>query len=252
MSVARVERSVNKSITYLFSEKDLIGLDIPSLLAEIQNTPHQKIRKQAFLQKEFTKAHGLMNYFDNLLDAALTLADGDLLLICYYLLHLNHYAKTYDEHSDYLYKLKNSTLRKIYTCYPDYVKTRYLDGPDRIKVWLCDDCKENARNAGISYNNYVKRELVCPKCTIQLLEPRYYSLMEFIIRLANYRFIFHLPHQIARKWMTDISEMEQGIRKAGKYDDRMYLYGRAVMPVEEKLFPLPVIIEKIKSFLEEA
>jgi|LSQX01.3.fsa_nt_gb DNA-binding transcriptional MerR regulator len=251
LSVARVNRSENKSITYLFSEDDVLQLDVPSVLAEIRDAPRQNLKQQAHLQKEFTKAKGVMNYFDNLLDTASAIPEGELLIICYYLLHLNHYAKTYEEHRDYLYKLKNQTLQKMFQLYPDYIKTQYLDGPDRVKVWLCEDCKENARNSGISYNSYVKKDLACLKCTVQLLEPKYYSLIEFFIQMANYRFIFHLPHQIAARWVKNIGEMKQGVRKIGKYDDRMYLYGRAVMPIEEKLFPMPVIIEKINTFLSE-
>ena len=49
--------------------------------------------------------------------------------------------------------------------------------------------------------------------------------------------------------MKDLDSLPQSIRETGGYQDSMYLYGRAISRIEERILPLPVILEKLHQFL---
>jgi len=133
-----------------------------------------------------------------------------------------------------------------------FIEASYLLGPDRNKIWLCEDCKNAARSAGMSYTTYIKEENYCPKCSIKSIEKEYYSLLEFKVDALDYRFTFHLPLSSALRWMNNIDDLPQGIRKIGKYSDKMYLYGRSINKIEEKIFPLPMIKEQLNEYINSS
>jgi hypothetical protein len=137
------------------------------------------------------------------------------------------------------------------TEYPEKFVTTYLIGADKNRVWLCEDCKEAARTAGFSYSEYIRKEMNCPKCYTAIMEREYYSLIEFSILIDDFEFTFHAPRSSVQKWI-DIDKLPQSIRQTGKYNDRMYLYGRLITRVEEKVFPLPVILEYLKAYIADS
>lgn len=249
LNVASVSRHGQKGISYLFSEHELNQLDIPSLLAEIKDNKKPGKNHSPGRISEFRKLFGVVNYYDTFMNNVNDYPESAVLKACFYLFHANHYAKTYPEHSERLYRLKNQVLRKACEENPALVNTIYLLGPDRRKIWLCDDCKDAARTSGLSYNDYIRNEYYCPKCTVQSVIKEYYSLVEFSIQVPDYRFTFHLPRSSAQRWMQNLDDLPQGIRKTGHYDDKMFVYGRPISRVEEKVFPLPMVEEQLHLYL---
>jgi hypothetical protein len=248
LTVSAIERNKNKGIVYLFSEQELAKLDIPSSLAEIQDIKSKNFRKISNSSR-YSQVIRTLNHYDNFLTRVENLPEEKLLKICFYLFHLNHYAKSYPEKSRILYNLKNQTLEKMYHDYPGLIIATYLAGPDRYKVWLCEDCRSSASSSGMSFRAFIQNEHYCSKCYIQSIEREYYSLIEFVIEAAGYRFCFHLPRSSAEKWFKEMNRLPQGIRKLTRYYDTMYLYGRRISRIEKRLFPLAFIIEQIHEYL---
>lgn len=104
--------------------------------------------------------------------------------------------------------------------------------------------------SGLSYAAYIKNENFCPKCSLQAVDKEYYSLIEFRVRSGDFKFTFHLPLALAEPWIGKLSDLPQWDRKTGNYSDRMYMYGRPVSPVEEKVFPINMIISKLENYLK--
>jgi hypothetical protein len=248
LSVNHLYRNDNQGVTYLFSEEDVAKLDIYSLLAELQSNGGR--RNKPVPSSRFKQLIGAVRHYDHFLENIDDRPESIFLQCCYYLFHLNHYAKTYHENSTYLYRLKNQVLEKMYLENPAWFSSRYLTGPDRCRVWLCEDCKESAQVSGMSYAAYIKNEHCCPKCSLHSVDKEYYSLIEFRVRAAEYKFTFHLPLSSAERWMTNLSDLPQIDRNTGRYTDRMYLYGRPVSPLEEKVFPINMIITKLENYLK--
>jgi hypothetical protein len=249
LNVANVYRRGNYGISYLFSENELNRLDIYSILAEIQEKKKQHIYYRGNPLK-FRNLINALNYYERFLANIEYHPEREVLQTAFYLFHLNHYAKTYKEQSNELYSLKNNVLKKMYQENSPIINTCYLIGPDRKKIFLCEDCKDSARSARMSFVEYVKKGYYCPKCYIQSIEKEYYSLLEFKIDAADYRFTFHLPRSSAIRWMGEIDNLPQGNRQANRYDDKMYLYGRPVSRTEERVFPLPVVKEFLCKYLD--
>jgi DNA-binding response OmpR family regulator len=82
------------------------------------------------------------------------------------------------------------------------------------------------------------------------VDKEYYSLIEFRVRSGDFKFTFHLPLALAEPWIGKLSDLPQWDRKTGNYSDRMYMYGRPVSPVEEKVFPINMIISKLENYLK--
>ncbi len=248
LQVSQVLRNANGGLSYLFAEKDLEAVDIYSSLADLQDKK-SLLGGRGLNKARFSKVLKAVHHYDRFLASIAGLPGEEVLRISFYLFHLNHYAKRYPEQSQELYSLKNRVIKKLYRENPDLIQVRYLMGPDRTRIWLCEDCKDSARSAGFSFVEYLKKGHHCPKCFVQSVEPEYYSLFEFIIALGNYRFVFHLPRSSARRWLKDIPDLEQGHRETGPYEDFMYLYGRASTRVEEKSFPPAMVVEALTAYL---
>ncbi|QGT99699.1 hypothetical protein SYNTR_1106 [Candidatus Syntrophocurvum alkaliphilum] len=251
LTVSKTNHYPNKGIKYLFSEYEVNNLDVHSSLAEI----YEKSKKKSIGNRpicDFKKVSRTVNYYENYLEkiAYYPEHEAKLLKICFYLFHLNHYAKTLTDLSSKLYKLKNKVLNKIYNDNKNIIKTSYLIGPDKKKIWLCEDCKDNARTANITYTKYMQKELYCTKCFIQAVEKEYYSLIEFVIQIDKYKYVFHLPKSSAQKWVA-IEDLPKKNRNMGRYSDRMYYYGRSISRVEEKVFPVKMIIEELNDYLND-
>lgn len=252
LNVARVARNQHQGINYLFSENQLNNIDIHSYLAEIYDKKNNNHYPGGTKSSDFKKVRYAINHYDRFLQNIEDYPEKELLKVCFHLYHLNHYAKKYSDKSRELYYLKSQVLRKIYLSNSILLTTKYLTGSDRKKIWLCEDCKDSARSAGLSYITYIRQELYCPNCFISSIEKEYYSLVEFRLNTSDYGFNFHLPRSTAIKWMTDIDQLPQENRKTGKYDDQMYLYGRRITRVEEKVFPLDMIIAELTKYLADS
>jgi hypothetical protein len=200
---------------------------------------------------DYKKAKRLMGFFDRFLDNIADLPEREALLACWYLFHLNHYAKKYHKMSNDLYNLKSRVLQKLYQENRSIMEATYLIGPDRLNIWLCEDCKETAHAAGLSYADYIREGQYCPKCEIRSIIKEYYSLIEFTIKSFDYRFVFHLPYLRAVQWLQGIDKLPEGIRKQNPYNDKMYLYGRSVTRIEEQLFPVQSVINHLRGFLND-
>jgi len=252
LPVARVERRGLRGICYLFSENAVENLDIPSLLADIRDhKTHHSWPRSANPSADFRNLVRVMQHYERFLEEVAHYPEAEALEICFYLFHLNHYAKSYPERSDELYSLKNQVLKKLYQEHRSLLSVTYLIGPDRTQVWLCEDCKDASRSAGMSFKEYIQGEYYCSKCLEQMVEKEYYSLVEFKVAAAGYRFTFHLPRSSARKWMSDMEQLPQEARKTGRYDDRMYLFGRPISRIEARAFPLPMVVEKLTAYTED-
>lgn len=246
LNVTEVQRNPNRGIQFLFCENEVNQIDIYSKLAEIKSEGKTRIPMNP--SSDFKKVIQTMDYYNDFMENIAQLPESKLLQTCFYLFHLNHYAKTYAENRAELYQLKRRVIKKLFNENVDIIKPTYLLGPDRNKVWLCEDCKDNCRSMGISFNHYIRQEYYCSKCFVQVLEKEYYSLFEFHLNIENHRFTFHLPKSLAQKWL-DWRLLPQSNRRAQFYQDRMYLYGRRISRVEEKAFPLPRITEYLSQYL---
>lgn len=167
--------------------------------------------------------------------------------IAYYLYHLNHYAKTpkYQKQSSQLYDLKKKVLLKALEKYPDLIKTKFIKRGD--KTIYCEDCIEKAidlrdlLDARGPWIDFVGKP--CPKCKVI---KDYYSLIEFYMESPIVKFTFHLPYPIVPHLKTKNMEIEK------KYtEDEMFdIYGRPITKLEESLFPLKKVVEKLNEFLK--
>jgi hypothetical protein len=251
LQVSQVLRNANGGLSYLFALEDLEAIDIYSALADLQDKK-ARLRGRFHSNAHFSKVLRAIHHYDRFLASIKDQPGEEVLRISFYLFHLNHYAKRYPQRSRELYGLKKRVIKKLYGEYRDIIQVCYLLGPDRKRIWLCDDCKESARNAGLSFVEYLKKGHYCPKCFVHSVDAEYYSLYEFIVSLGNYRFVFHLPRSSAWRWLKDRADLVQGRRETGPYEDCMYLYGRAASRIEEKSFPLPMIIETLSEYLNKS
>ncbi len=168
---------------------------------------------------------------------------AQLIKACFYLFHLNHYAKAGNE---YLYDLKELVLQTFVEQYTgdDLVKVSFIEGDN--KVSLCPGCKARAKERGMSYLEYLDATGACPRCTREF---KYYSLYEFIINYDEYRFCFHTPYSTAKKWFKNA-----GIRPPQKpkpQREGAYTFGRPVYESEAQVMELIEVIEELQNFLAD-
>jgi len=249
LPIADVCRYGNGGMVYLFSEAQLDSLDVPGVLAEIRELKARERIGTRHYSRDWKKQQSVARRHEWVMRMTAESSDPELFKACYYLFHLNHYAKAYPEKGDALYRLKNQVLRSMVSRYPDKVHCLYLVGGDKIRVWLCEDCACTARLNGNSYQEYIGEHRYCPKCEVQVVEREYYSLIEFIIENQDLRFVFHLPVSKARKWLLGIEGFPRAERGSAEKMDEMYFYGRRVTRIEEKIVPLAVVEKELREFL---
>lgn len=248
LPIADTYRTNAGGFGYLFSEQALESLDdVPSLLAEIKDRKRGR-RNISSSCGGWRRRQKVLERSERFLCSTADLPEAPLLRAAFYLFHLNHYAKTYQDEQKRLYELKNQVLAHMMDKFSEVVECIYLVGDDQVKVWLCDDCRQAANAAGYSYPEYVREGRRCSKCYVQVLAREYYSLIEYNIEVEECRFCFHLPYPIARKWM-DIEELPRRERKQGKGSDEMYFYGRKITRMEERVVPLAVVERELEEFL---
>ncbi len=160
---------------------------------------------------------------------------------CYYLYHLNHYAKA---GNPYLYDLKEAVLRTLVQNYygsGNLLQVFFIDGES--KVILCPECKAKAKSQRRSYLDYIDKTGGCARCT---REYKYYSLYEFVIRCRDYRFCFHTPYAAARKWFKNGQAPPE---KPVPRREGAYAFGRAIYIAEAQAVQLSEVIDELQKFL---
>jgi len=207
--------------------------------------------KSRFGARRVSKAHvhrhksynNQINHKEEFFMATNALAEktAQLIKACYYLFHLNHYAKAGNQ---YLYDLKELVLQTFVEQYTsdDLVKVSFIEGDN--KVLLCPGCKARAKERGMSYLEYLDAEGACPRCT---REYKYYSLYEFIISYDEYRFCFHTPYSTAKKWFKNIGLRPPQTHKPQR--EGAYTFGRSVYESEAQVVELIEVIEELQNFL---
>ncbi|MDR1159463.1 MAG: hypothetical protein LBK69_02450, partial [Syntrophomonadaceae bacterium] len=170
---------------------------------------------------------------------------------CYYLYHLNHYAKQqghaylYDYKEKVLYALWKEQMNQISPVY-NLLKVFFIPGAPRIH--LCPDCRLKAQQQGLSHLEFLQaKEHVCAQCG---KDDNYYSLYEFILENDEYHFCFHLPYASARKWLSEFNIPEKESLGKNKRDG-FFAFGRPINEAEASAVELQEIVEELENFLKE-
>lgn len=175
--------------------------------------------------------------------ASLPTRQADLLKSCYYLYHLNHYAKS---GGSYLYDYKENVMRIITRHFDldDGLEVSLVEG--RHRVDLCPSCKDRARRQGSTYVDYARQSGGCKTCR---RDTRYYSLFEFSIHCGDYRFCFHTPYQVARKWFP--RDFHVPTKDNARQHEGGFAFGRPISEAEAKAVSLDETLDELSAFIEE-
>lgn len=166
-----------------------------------------------------------------------------LLQVCFYLYHLNHYAKRGET---YLYDLKEKVL-KVLVQRPDLtgsaLKVYFVPGSERVR--LCERCQNRAERMNKAYPEYIRLYGGCSRCT---RESNYYSLYELLITYDTYQYCFHLPFMVARKWFKG----QPPAPKEGRSEREGFtVYGRPIFEAEAQAVELIEVVNELEDFLAE-
>jgi hypothetical protein len=212
-------------------------------------------KKAAYIrEKQWRKAQILKTRKLYFLDSLSELPErtAAIFRVCYYLYHLNHYAKQqghaylYDYKETILYALWKEQLKLITLGY-SLLNVFFIPGAPRIH--LCLDCRVKAQRQGLSHLEFLRaKEHVCTQCG---KEDNYYSLYEFILENDEYHFCFHLPYASARKWLVDFNIPEKESAAENKRDG-FSAFGRPINEAEANAVELQEIIEELEMFLKNS
>jgi len=241
LKVAALER-YERGFTYLFAVEELQTLDLVNVLAKKKKDKRNKTRR-------FGAELKAMRYYDRLLESFADSPCPELLQAAFYLFQLNHYAKKYTNAQKDLYTVKHHVMKTMLERYGMYLEVMLLLGGDRLRVWLCDDCKINAYEQNMSYREYIANGYYCPKCEQQIMERDFYTLLELKLSWEQHRFCFHIPWSEVRKWDLNWDAIPKRERISEDARDIMFLYGRHISTLEERIFPLPAIINSLEEFI---
>lgn len=241
LRVAALERH-DQGFTYLFADEELKEVDLGAALAEIEQEKKTRTRR-------FGAELKAVQYYDRLIASFDESTSPELLKTAFYLFQLNHYAKKYNNVQKELYTLKHKVMKIMLERFGLYLEVQLLMGGDRLRVWLCDDCKTNAHEQNMTYREYIASGYYCPKCEQQIMERDFYSLIEIKVSWEQHRFSFHVPWSQARKWELNWDNIPQRDRNNEDAPDTMFLYGRRISTLEERIFPLPAIVRELEEFI---
>jgi len=259
MLVANGSLEVAQRIAYkhgnmeVFSSEQVrqVALDLPKIRRRWDNERTSALgARNAALHKakEQKNIQALMARKKRFLDSLNAFSDqiAGILRVCYYLYHLNHYAK---HGHPYLYDYKEKVLRYLWQGWksgsietPGLLQVTFIPGAPRIK--LCLDCRIKAQQQYQTHVEYIRIEgHTCPQC---VKEEYYYSLYEFTLDYCEYHFCYHVPYSVARKWFAgyDIKEKELPVNREG-----FYVFGRPIRETEALAVTLHEVIIEIELFL---
>ena len=259
MLIANGRLEVARHIAYKHGNMELfsldqvqqVAIDLPKIRRgwALERTAALGARKAAlYSAKERKKAQALIARKTGFLDSLHTFSEqiSGILRVCYFLYHLNHYAK--HGHS-YLYDYKEKVLQFLWrdckselTETPLLLQVTFIPGAPRIR--LCLDCRIKAKQQFQTHVEYIKSD--GHSCTQCGKEEYYYSLYEFTLDYDEYHFCYHAPYSIARRWFTglQINEKEVQVDREG-----FYAFGRAIRESEALAVSLHEVMTEIESFL---
>lgn len=167
-------------------------------------------------------------------------------LVCFWLSLLNRAAKT--GHPQ-LYSIKDDALRAL-------VKTGvpftlgYVEGGDREeKVWLCDSCREEAREMDMSPLEYIEVCDPCKNCDVEPAIPRYYDLYELTFSFPGIgKFSYHVPYEKGVRYLPRPENIsEDAVRDRG--EEEGFTFGRSLNKIERAAFTVEEIKEGLLAAL---
>ncbi|MFN4196480.1 MAG: hypothetical protein ACK4FM_00525 [Caldimicrobium sp.] len=214
--------------------KELTRQKIKERLSQI----HQELKVKKEVTKEMLKILKLYN---------------PVLVVMFYLYHLNHYAKTekYEKYKDEIYELKKEALIKAYKENPDLFSLYFIPRGD--KIIYCDECREIAyenwkyaggyKETGYSFGEWLKEEEPCPNCEVI---KDYYSLVEFNIKTEIVNFSFHLPYPEVENIFNKKNLKEKYIENAESIK-----FGRGLEGYEALIVTLKTALKKVKEYVEK-
>lgn len=101
-----------------------------------------------------------------------------------------------------LYLLKERAILTLYLSQSPSVSLGILEGPTpKTRIWLCENCRNQARRANLSPAEYAELSGGCAKCQREGLENDYYSLYVLNVdygALGNWQ--FHTPVPIGQSY----------------------------------------------------
>lgn len=220
------EEEILKFIEKKRENKDLARQKLKQLHQEI------KVKKEEI--KEMLKTLELYN---------------PVLVVMFYLYHLNHYAKTekYEKYKDEIYELKKEALIKAYKENPDLFSLHFIPRGD--KIIYCDECREIAyedwkyAGTGYSFGEWLKKEEPCPNCEVI---KDYYSLVEFEIKTEIVNFSFHLPYPEVENIFNKKNLKEKYIENAESIK-----FGRGLEGYEALIVTLKTALKKVKEYVNK-
>jgi hypothetical protein len=166
---------------------------------------------------------------------------SQLLKACFYLYHLNHYAKRGES---YLYDLKEQVLKLLVGMNESFgssIRVVFVPGSERVR--LCGRCQERADRLGKNRPEYIKLYGGCSQCA---RDDNYYSLYEFIVSYDDYRFCFHVPFMAARKWFKG---QEPPAKEGRPEREGFTVYGRPIFAAETQAVELIEVVEGLEELM---
>lgn len=171
-------------------------------------------------------------------------------LACWWLALLNRAAKS--GHED-LYSLKDKALRTLVQHGVPH-SLRYLEGGDKPgRVWLCDECRDMARDMEIHPLDYIEMVGPCKNCQVEPAKRRYYDLYELTFQFDSIgTFIFHVPYPVGKRYLPDPSTLpENAFSDRATESDDCWTFGRPLNRVEAAAFSVDEIVRELKAALRQ-
>lgn len=170
--------------------------------------------------------------------------DDPLPLLCFWLTLLNRAAKADNER---LYELKDDVLRQVVPARRESCAVRFVRGGDKPqKVWLCDDCREQAREMGMHPLEYIDVCGPCENCEVEPAIPGYYDLYEIAFNFPGIgKFSYHVPWEIGKTYLPNPSSLPSRERD----EEDGWVFGRPLNKIEREAFSVGEIVGNVKSAL---
>ncbi|MEW5935643.1 MAG: hypothetical protein AB1816_18840, partial [Bacillota bacterium] len=155
----------------------------------------------------------------------LAASDGPAPLVCFWLSLLNRAAKS--GHPE-LYRPKVRALRALVGAGVPF-RLGYVAGGDREeRVWLCDACRERAREMGMHPLDYVELVGACENCDVEPRQVGYYDLYELVFSFAGVgKFCYHVPREVGRGWLPEPEGIPDGAWRS-RGEEEGFVFGRAL------------------------
>jgi hypothetical protein len=168
--------------------------------------------------------------------------------VCFWLSLLNRAAKTgYPE----LYDKKDYALRKMIKAGVKYDLFFIKGGDKKEKVWLCDNCYDNAMEMGMHPLDYIEEIGPCKNCTVEPAIKNYYDLYELKFSFPKIgMFCYHVPYSIGREYLPDPEKLSKNVFR-DRDEEESFTFGRSLNKIELTAFKIEEIINELEKALKE-